>query len=204
MLPTWTIKRVDGAARKQTMAFIREQFTEHFGAEVTDDTTEVFAVQRATGEIDAAFGLNRDPSHFFCRHYVGNVHSRLIQHEGICATSASMVELAHLCVRHPATLCRILPQLAAFLAGEADYLACTVTHELARFFQRKHLAPMSIGPARISDLPTHIKGEWGNYYDHLPEVVMGNLSNACKRLGVTPKPCIPAAQHAGEGLLKIA
>jgi thermostable hemolysin len=204
MLPNWTIKRVDGAARRQTMAFIREQFAEHFGAEVTDDTTEVYAVQRATGEIDAAFGLNREVTQFFCRHYVGDVQKRLIQHEGISATGASMVELAHLCVRHPATLCRILPQLATFLAGEADYLACTVTYELARFFQRKHLAPVSLGPARISDLPTHINGEWGSYYDHSPEVVMGNLSNACKRLGTTPRPTVSATQPFHEELLQIA
>lgn len=204
MLPTWTIHRVDGAARLQTMAFIREQFAQHFAAEVTDDTTEVYAVKRATGEIDAAFGLNREVTQFFCRHYIGDVKKRLIQQEGSCATDARMVELAHLCVRHPATLCRILPQLAAFLAGEADYLACTVTHELARFFRRKHLAPMSLGPARITDLPTHIKGEWGSYYDHLPEVVMGNLPNACRRLGITAKPTVPATQPFHEELLQIA
>ncbi len=204
-MPTvWTINRVEGEERLRTMAFIRDQFAEHFDAQVCDDTEEVYAVQRPGGEIDAAFGLSRNPSQFFCRHYVGDVATQVARREGPLAQNASMVELAHLCVRHPATLCRIMPQLAAFLASRADYLVCTVTCELANFFRRKGLAPQSLGPARASKLPTTVQGGWGSYYEHLPEVVMGNLTNACERLGIKPAPNCAQRHLYPTELLQIA
>ena len=93
-----------------------------------------------------------------------------------------VVEFAHLSVRKPRSICRLLPVLAEFLAQQADYLICTATRELARFFSRRGLAPNALGKADVSSLPLEQRSGWGAYYDHEPVVLSGSLQSACAQL----------------------
>jgi len=176
------IKRVDGSERQRVARFMAAQFHRHFKATISDDTDEVYAVFDQCGDIVLAFGLNLSTATFFSRHYVADIQQRLDALYAGANTSATAVELAHLCVRTPRELCCQIPQLATFLESKAQVLVCTATAELSGYFMRRGLAPEHLGQARLQDLPVGQRRGWGEYYRHEPQVICGPLAQACQRL----------------------
>jgi hypothetical protein len=191
MSSSWSIIRVEGRQRGKVAAFMAAEFSRHFAATIDDDTDEVYAVVGPHGQLEAAFGLSRHIDHFFSRHYLGDVRASLNTAYTNFAQDARVVEFAHLCVRKPRSICRLLPILAEFLARQADYLICTATRELALFFSRRGLAPNVLGKADVSLLPLEERSGWGVYYDHVPMVLSGSLHNACAQL--IPQPHVSEA-----------
>ena len=183
-----SIHKVEGEERQRVAAFMAAQFKQHFNATLKDDTEEVYAIYGDDGGIDVAFGLNRETGRFFARHYVADVEEHVRSLYGLEPVRHRLVEFAHLCVRNPRVLCRLVPLLARFLAHRADYLICTATRELGRYFVRKGLAPDLLAAASIAALPPSMRTGWGTYYMHEPVVLTGSLKLACTRLNVAAVP----------------
>ena len=181
----WQIKQVQGMERLRVAAFVRSQFQRHFNAAVDDDTAELYGIYAADGKLAGAFGLSFEPRQFFSRHYVGDVREVLQPPFGMSMAQGSVVELSHLCVVKPATICRIVPVLAKFLSARADLLVCTVTSELARYFNRRGLASHQLGRASFDCLPCTERAGWGEYYAHEPVVLAGDLRLANATLNPT-------------------
>lgn len=183
MPPRYAIQQVRGAERQRVASFMAAKFQQHFGASISDDTDQVFAAYDDNGEILLAFGLNLSVNTFFSQHYVSDLSGRLRQCCGVDGRETlRAVELAHLCVRAPRDLCRMVPRLARFLSGMADVLVCTATSELSSYFVRRGLAPHQLGRARVTDLPPGQRHGWGNYYEHQPLVLCGRLADASAKL----------------------
>lgn len=184
------IVKVEGAERRRVATFMAAQFEQHFNATIEDDTEEVYAIYGADGEIDAAFGLNRDPGAFFSRYYVADLQAQLrslfVPDADVPIETLRVAEFAHLCVRNARALCRLVPVLARFLAASADYLVCTATMELGRYFVRKGLAPNLLAHACMTALPPAQRRGWGTYYLHRPMVLCGSLQLAAARLNPEP------------------
>lgn len=186
-MPTIKIFAATGLKRIQAMEFIRRHFSEHFGAAVDDDTEEVYVVESSSGIIEAAFGLNRQPASFFCKRYLSEDLELAVFGQQQDKQSPALVELAHLCVNRPSTLCRIMGELASFLASQGDQLICTVTRQLARYFKRAGLAPRIVAHARAEHLSKADQVRWGSYYLQQPMVITGNLLTAQARLSELPR-----------------
>lgn len=179
----FAISKVEGEQRRAVAAFMAAEFEKHFAARIEDDTEEVYAVYDADGEICLAFGLNRSLNRFFSRHYVEDLEHRMHRLYGKPAQGAQrVVEFAHLCVRAPRDLCRLVPLLAEYLARGADAVICTATRELGQYFVRRGLTPDRLGVACLSALPVPMRQGWGTYYQHQPVVLGGSLHDALRRL----------------------
>ncbi len=190
-----SIRKVEGLERQRVAAFMAAQFKQHFDASIDDDTEEVYAIYGDDGGIDVAFGLNRDPGRFFSRHYVADIEAHVRSRYAHDNGGYRLVEFAHLCVRNPRVLCRLVPLLAKFLARTADYLICTATRELGRYFVRKGLAPDMLAAACITALPPAKRTGWGTYYMHEPVVLTGSLQRACARLNIAAIPAVSVVQE---------
>ena len=60
----------DAGSRGQVLAFIRQCFLDHFGAEVDDDSPTLVGAFDADLGLVAAFGLRDAASGFFCEQYL--------------------------------------------------------------------------------------------------------------------------------------
>lgn len=169
----WSIERVEGAHRQQVFQFIAAQFEQHFGACITDDSDELYGIYSEERQLDAAFGLNRQPDQFFINHYVDNLSDRLTEKYPNSGQPQPLAEFVHFSVRTPRLVCQLLPVLREFLSQETSLLVCTATRELATFFSRKGIAPHVLGHASLQKLPTDLQHGWGTYYEHAPTVLLG-------------------------------
>ncbi len=169
----WSIERVEGAQRQNVFQFIAAQFEQHFGACITDDSDELYAIYNDKRQLDAAFGLNRQPDQFFINHYVDNLNDRLNEKFPNFAEPPPLAEFVHFSVRTPRLVCQLLPVLREFLSRETSLLVCTATRELATFFSRKGIAPHVLGHASLQQLPSELQHGWGTYYEHAPTVLLG-------------------------------
>jgi hypothetical protein len=177
---SFTVQTVHGAEKANVVQFLQAQFDRHFAAQIGDNCPEFCAVRSHNGTLLAGFGLTRDSDQFFCRAYVGSVRPliRSAFPESV-KQPVRLVEVAHLAVANARCLCLIAPAIAHFLAASAEYLICTVTEEVARFFEQQHLATHTLGQAHLAQLPSAEGNRWGRYYDHNPVVLAGDLSAAC-------------------------
>lgn len=202
------IVKVEGKERQRVAAFMAAQFARHFNATIEDDTEEVYAIYGADGELEAAFGLNRDPAEFFSRYYVEDLQAQLrslfVPDADVPIEKLRVAEFAHLCVRNARALCRLVPLLARFLAKSADYLVCTATRELGRYFVRKGLAPNILSRACMTALPPAKRLGWGTYYLHEPMVLCGSLQLAAARLNTAYPPEACATGPLSEGMQHVA
>ena len=174
----WSITNVEGEKRDEAFAFIAAQFEQHFGATISDDSDELYAIYNNCGELDAAFGLNRRRENFFSNYYVDNLNRRLQDTFPDLLTTEKTVEFVHFSVRTPRLVCQLLPCLAEFLSLQTELLVCTATCELAAFFERKGIAPHILGKASLQQLPENLQHGWGSYYEHSPTVLLGQPHKA--------------------------
>jgi len=178
----YRIEQVFGRDRCDIVQFMSSQFYRHFDAQLNDDTQEVYSVRSIDGHLLAAFGLNRRVDEFFCRHYVQDVRHTLQGAVSAAIDPKSILEISHLSVVEARTVCRLIPSLAAFLAEQANYVVCTATRTLAKLFIRRGLAPHKLGMADQNQLPLELRQGWGDYYDHEPMVLGGDVTLAAECL----------------------
>lgn len=165
----------------EVLDFIRSQFLTHYGAAISDigSNETLYDVRDSFGRLHAAFTLNRQPKDFFCRHYIGDIATALADNFKDQFQHATIVELSHLALRTPKSLCLLNPYMVEFLSKEADFVVCTVIQPIAEFFRRKNFAPVPLGAASLDALPLSQQGQWGSYYQKNPVVVCGDLTHAC-------------------------
>ena len=174
------IQRVQGAARLMAFELSKDGFAAAFGAQISDDTEEFYAVIDRSGQQVAAFGLNRQPENMTCAQYLGEQDVSLAVRSQLPQFNANLrlVELCHLGLVSGRVFCRLLPTLASFLAQHADVLICTATSQLAKHFVQRGFAPYRVAQACVAHLPFSDRNRWGTYYDTKPQVLVGDLAQA--------------------------
>ena len=183
----------DAGSRGQVLAFIRQCFLDHFGAEVDDDSPTLVGAFDADLGLVAAFGLRDAASGFFCEQYLDRPLEQALRSQlAHPVRRDQVVELTHLCAVRPGclgTLAALLP--AALIERGYRYLACTATACVGAYLIRKGLPAVHLGAASASALPADQADRWGRYYDADPRVLAGDL-----RLALAPR--------AGHGDTRVA
>jgi len=180
--PEISVRQTTPENRSQASHLIRDQFKQRFGATLAPEMADIYHGIDRSGECIAAFVANKSPEEFFVRHYIGDVVKTLRQKFGPGVNENNVVELGHLSAAKCQVLKNLAPAIAECFYSEGyRYLICTATRSLRVFFARKHLAPIILGPASESQLPESQQGIWGQYYNHKPTVIAGDLDVALEQ-----------------------
>ncbi|NOX52217.1 MAG: hypothetical protein GXP16_17025 [Gammaproteobacteria bacterium] len=158
--------------------FIKKQFQFHYDAVINDEGRDLYTAIDRSGNLQAAFCTNNDPNEFISAHYTGNVIAALEKGFMRSMHGCRVIELTHLALLQPRSLCQLNSTLVEFLSNRSDYLVCTVVKPIADFFQRKSFAPIELAAASLEALPEQQQHCWGSYYSHSPVVMAGDMSFA--------------------------
>ena len=163
--------------RSSVEMFIASRYQRAFGSVIVVNYPLLISLHETSGRIVAAVGLRgaNEDALFLEQYLAHNVESvlssllrRPIERRGI----VELGSLAAVCSR--ATL-YLIGVVAAYMAKqEFNFALATSTDQLRRIFSLFDFKLSSLGPARRDQLRDQ-SSNWGTYYEHAPEILVGSV-----------------------------
>lgn len=171
--------------RREIEDFIRQCFAAGHGARITHFMPRLLSLCSRHGELIAAFGLRAAAdSRLFLESYLDHPIEALLQARlGLAVRREDIIEVGNLSTLYPGAARWLIVALTAQLCCEGyKWVVFTGTPTLRNGFHRLGLRPVELGAATLDRLPLHEHGDWGNYYDHLPMVMAGDIEHGYRSL----------------------
>jgi len=175
-------------SRASVEAFIVDRYRQAFGSAIVVDYPLLISLHAASGMIVAAVGLRwaNDDALFLEQYLTRNVESvlsglfqRPVERRGI-------VELGSLAAKCSGATLYLICAVAAYMAKQDfDFALATSTDQLRRLFGLLNLELSSLGAARRDALNDQTRN-WGTYYDHTPEVLVGSVKSCLESVRRCP------------------
>lgn len=171
--------------RREIEDFIRECFATAYGARITHFMPRLFSLCSRHGDLIAAFGLRAaTDAHLFLESYLSYPIETLLQARlGVSVRREEIVEVGNLSTLYPGAARWLIVALTALLRCEGyKWVVFTGTPTLRNGFHRLGLRPIELAAATLDCLPPHEHDDWGNYYDHFPMVMAGDIEHGYRSL----------------------
>jgi len=168
-----------GQERDAVEHFIRERFRESYGAHLASFMPRLFSLNGEDEQIVAGFGLREaaQESLFLERYLQIPVEACITRHLGRPVLREHIVEVGHFAGLSAGDTRLMIRALTQCLFREGFHWVCfTGTTALRNAFHRLALAPVELARAERFHLGKDELSLWGNYYDHDPRVLFGNVT----------------------------
>ena len=166
-----------GADRPAAEQFISQRFAESFGSNVEVFMPRLFSLRNQDGDICGAFGLRSANRKLFLEQYLDTpIDKAIAARAGSLIERRSIVEVGHFSGAFPGAVRAMITLLTERLHREGfEWVVFTGTTTLRNAFSHLGLSPIDIQAATVDRLPAEERAAWGNYYDHAPRVLVGNV-----------------------------
>jgi hypothetical protein len=175
--PLFQLSESVGTERAIAERFISQRFAESFGSRVEGFMPRLFTLRNQEGEICGAFGLRSANQRLFLEQYLDVPIEKIITAlTGNVVVRRAVIEVGHFAGTFPGAVRTMIELLTERLHREDfSWVAFTGTSSLRNAFCRLGLSPLDIQIAKADRLPVPQRAAWGNYYDHAPRVLVGNI-----------------------------
>lgn len=185
-----------GAERSDVETFISQRFAASFGSRVEVFMPRLFSLRNREGDICGAFGLRSANQKLFLEQYLDTPVNRTIAAcTGRQVERRSIVEVGHFSGRFPGVVRAMIGLLTERLHHEGfAWVVFTGTANLRNAFTRMGLSPIDIQAAAVDRLPAEERAAWGQYYEHAPRVLIGNIQEGYRAMH---RRASPGLLHSG-------
>ncbi|HEY8118600.1 MAG TPA: thermostable hemolysin [Methylophilaceae bacterium] len=166
--------------RNKVEDFIRERFSATHGACINIFMPRLLSLRTIHDEMIAAIGLRAAiDGRLFLETYLNRPIESLLQERlGVAIGREEIIEVGNLSTLYPGAARWLIVAVTALLKTEGyKWVVFTGTPTLRNGFHRLGLRPVELGKATIHHLPAHERAMWGNYYDHSPMVMAGDIEH---------------------------
>jgi hypothetical protein len=185
----YTLTEASKEDRPAVEDFIRDCFDRSYAAQVTHFMPRLFSLGSDDGKMLGAFGLRPASEKLFLECYldqaieaaVGSVLGQAVERQQI-------IEVGQFAGTDPGTARTMIMLLTEYLHRHGfRWVVFTGTASLRNAFFRLGLNPVELAAAEPARLDQTEQGHWGNYYQHMPRVLFGNISEGYSRLTRQPR-----------------
>lgn len=156
-------------------AYIHERYQRRFGARLKHWMPSLVSL-RIGEEILAAAGYRDAREPLFLERYLAAPIEHYLGEHGLPVTRTRIVETGQFAATRPGAGRLLVPLLAQHLHHNGfEWAVGTLTRELHHLFSRMGLAHQPLAIATARGLSAADRKDWGNYYDHDPQVFAGRL-----------------------------
>lgn len=171
---TATTVNVGDPARAEVEAFIHAVFKHAHNAEVTLFMPRLVALRDNSGVLMAAFGLrSAAEGPLFLEQYLDEpIESLLSDHLGKTITREQITKIGNLAVANPRNAGVLIAHVIQHsLDIGIEWCVATAHHSLQNGVIKGGRDVYPLFPADKARLPAEEQAKWGNYYQHLPQVI---------------------------------
>lgn len=171
--------------RSEAERYIKDQFDEHFSAQVIHIQPYLLVMLDQKGGIKAAVGFdgNADQGFFLDQYLEQPIQHLIAEKEATQVANDEIVEVGNLAISNNCDLLSFMFGIGEVLSSMGfRFLVCTGTNSIVKYLCLLEVQPIVIGTAKIERLSDAQQGNWGSYYDHQPQVMYGNLTVIWARL----------------------
>lgn len=179
------IKEHCDVGRGEIERFIQQCFSTAYGASVRHFMPRLLSLRSRHNELIAAFGLRAAvEERLFLESYLDQPVEEVLQnHTGLTICRRDIVEVGNLSALYPGAARWLIVAVTARLYSEGyTWVVFTGTPALRNGFHRLGLRPVELGLASPDRLPAQERADWGNYYDHAPMVMAGDIAHGYRSL----------------------
>ena len=168
-----------GTNRATVETFISQRYAESFGSRVESFMPRLFSMRNRDGDICGAFGLRSASRKLFLEQYFDTPIDRILMERlGKRIERRAIVEVGHFSGVFPGAVRAMIGLLTEHLHRAGfEWVVFTGTSALRNAFSRLGLSPIDIQAASIDRLPEDERAAWGQYYEHAPHVLVGNVQD---------------------------
>lgn len=175
----------DAVARAALERFISQRFAQVYGAQLYSFMPRLFGVRDAEGDLHAAFGLRcaaQEPL-FLERYLDGPAEQSIAAAQGTPVQRRQIAEIGNLAGARSGALRELIPLLTQLLHREGyRWVVFTGSARLCNGFSRLGLPLQVLADASVERLPEQERVLWGNYYQHAPSVMLGDVLRGYQHL----------------------
>lgn len=170
--------------RAELESFIRDEYREHFDADVREFMPTFLALHDATGRISAAVGCRSAAfERLFLEIYTDKpIEAMIAERACVNVPRKQIVEIGSLACRDGRGAMAIIRALSPYLIDAGfSWVAFTGADTVVAVLRRLRLEPVELCVADASKLGPS-RSAWGSYYEHDPVVMAGRLLDGIKTL----------------------
>jgi len=163
--------------RAELESFIRNEYREHFDADVREFMPTFLALHDATGRISAAVGCRSAAfERLFLEIYTEKpIEAMIAERACVNVPREQIAEIGSLASRDARSAMAIVRALSPYLIDAGfSWVAFTGADTVVNVLRRLKLEPVALCIADSSKLGAS-RSAWGSYYDHNPVVMAGRL-----------------------------
>lgn len=166
------------AERAGIEQFIHDTFAAAYAADVQGFMPRLLGVRARNGNLLAAFGVrSAEKGGLYLEQYLDQpIEQALAGKAGVTPQRSRIAEVGNLATTHPGAVRWMIVALTVMLYEEGyEWVTFTGTSSLRNGFCNLGLQPQEICPALAERLAPEERMRWGNYYQHKPMVMSGNV-----------------------------
>ena len=173
--------------RREIEQFIRDEYREHFGANLTHFMPHLLALHRPCGAVRAVVGYRGAQEELFLETYTRKPIEQVIAERlGETVPRHQIVEVGSLACRDGRAAVEIIKAVIPNLIQQGfTWVVLTGADTVRNVFRRLDLEPRALCVADKSLLGDD-QDTWGTYYDHHPIVMAGRLADGICALDPVP------------------
>jgi hypothetical protein len=174
--------------RAELETFIREEYRQHFEADVREFMPTFLALHDAAGRICAAVGCRSaalEP--LFLEVYTERpIETMIAERTSVHVPREQIAEIGSLACRNGRSAVAIIRALTPYLIDAGfSWVAFTGADSVVKVLRRMKLEPLELCVADCSKLGPS-GSAWGSYYEHDPVVMAGRLLDGIEALDSVP------------------
>jgi len=179
--PTLHLHTQDDPLRGRIESYIHQRYLRRYGARLKHWMPNLVCLQ-SNGEILAAAGYRDALTPLFLERYLSAPVEHYLRDDDLPVARSQIVEAGQFAAMRPGAGRLLVPMLARHLQERGfAWAVSTLTDELHHLFSRMGLAYQPLAEATAQSLDNADRKDWGNYYEHHPQVFAGKLSSILSR-----------------------
>lgn len=181
--PALFVHPYDDPQRGCVESYIYLRYRQRFGARLKHWMPTLVSLQ-AEGQILAAAGFRGAAETLYLERYLSAPVEQYLRQRDLSVARRHIVETGQFAAVRPGAGRLLVPHLALHLHQQGfEWAVSTLTSELHHLFSRMGLAHQPLAAATPGRLDPGERRDWGNYYEHDPQVFAGRLSLILNRFG---------------------
>ena len=170
--------------RRRVEKYIADIYSKHYKANINDFHPLLITIERPNGNIIAALGIRfADHQKLFAEEYSHeNIENLFTENLKVDSNRKQTIEIGNLASSHNGYAKFLFVAMTKILFDwHFQWITFTAVPAVINVFRKLKLNPVEVCSAHISNLK-HSSSDWGEYYQHSPKVMLGDIGNAHKFL----------------------